>query len=135
MGTGKLFSICTQPATCIYDQLKVTLLKFAKQTGHRILSICLITWQEEGVLLVGDCAVFIWWPRAVCSVKQLPLCLNCLPSVSRGQIFRTISSVWVIIAIGGCHYFLGHYCSTRSSIVSREEHLHRKSPGRRVLWG
>ena len=31
-------------------------------------------------------------------MKQLPLCLNCLPPVSRGQIFRAISSVWVIIA-------------------------------------
>ena len=35
MGAGKLFSICTQPAaSCIYDSLKVTLLKFAKHVIH-----------------------------------------------------------------------------------------------------
>ena len=105
MGEQDVFHL--QPANCIYDPLKVTPAQvFKAENSQQILFMSLVTghtWQSH---VQGKWASFswdfvkqyLWWPWGVWSVKQLPLCLNCLPPVSRGQIFRAISSVWVIIA-------------------------------------
>ena len=105
MGEQDVFHL--QPANCIHDPLKVTPAQvFKAENSQQILFMSLVTghtWQSH---VQGKWASFswdfvkqyLWWPWGVWSVKQLPLCLNCLPPVSRGQIFRAISSVWVIIA-------------------------------------
>ena len=106
-----------------YTHIWWIIMDITRLTRHRL----------ECVLSVVYCAVSIWWPWAVwCLWNNYHCVLIVSPLVSRGQIFRTISSVWVIIAIAGCHYFPEQLLHC---IVSREEHLHPRSPCERVSLG
>ena len=130
----------SQPAACIYDSLKVTLLKFAKHIIHMFGNLA---WECPfgGILctqyLFGGHEQSARWNNYHCVLIVSPLYRGGRFSaqlVLSGSLLplEGVIIFWVINAALAKVLFPGKNICI---IIFWEELLHHKSLGRRILWG
>ena len=135
MGSCNLFSIFS---CCIYDPLKVSGSSFQSRIGSRSNMFGNLA-MARPVSFWWDIVQYLFGDR---ELKQLPLCLNCLPLYRGGRFSAQLVLSGSLLPLQGVIIFsviiaLFHYCTTRRYyiILSKQQHLHLRSPGRRISWG